>query len=632
MYYIGERCDNATITEVFASTGPSLIGKVISYNGYCWEIVSTTLTTSTIFPVNTYNDCATCQEIGCLENLKIETIYLELTSDLALLPAGYTHPCQIEIGQHQCNRALFEVYGNGVYIGDSRLNNDDGALSGATTINGTFICGDYDNTPALLTGGTWTGSPLSRYSVMTINQTTAQAIAAVGGNTVTFSLLAAMTTYGASCSFATVPHANITWTRITDSTGKIIYNGCPNGNIVTINVCTGNVVSTSTSTTTSSSTSSTSTSTSTSTTSTTTTLPPCQCYTFENINETDTVNFSIKYCGDTDYTVVTMLPGQIVTACVSRSFPYLPSSDVAAYFCGQTCIAGTACADCRPVPSTTTTSTTSTTTTLPFVNCINGLTIETIYLDSVTDLDSLPRGYSHPCPSAINEHQCNGAFFEVYGNGVYMADSLLNNLRGTGGATTISGKLTCTDYANTPPTTAPWGTTWSSRSRYSKTVITAQQAVAIANAGGPGSTTVNISYLPAMTTYGGPACRPSGPHTDVNWLRITAPDGRLVYNGCVVGNSITTLDLCNFVPIPLGIDLGPTSFSTVSAASACATPSNVTIYGNTSDLIYCTKIYSDPDCNNLAPAGFYKCVSPALGVIVREWSGTVFLTPGAIAC
>lgn len=304
---------------MFASTGPSLIGKIVSYDGYCWQVVSTTLTTSTIFPVNIYNDCVTCQEIGCLENLRVETIYLELSSDLTLLPAGYVHPCPIEIGQHQCNRALFEVYGNGVYIGDSRMNNYDGALSGPTTVNGTFICGDYDNTPALLTGGTWTGSPLSRYSVMTIDQTTAQAIAATaGGNTVTFSLLAAMTTYGASCSFATIPHANITWTRITDSTGKVIYNGCPNGNIVTINVCTGDVI-----TTTTSSTSSTSTSSSSTTTSTTTTIEPTTVeiyakyinsqlgnieYSADGITWTDT-GMSVSSTTCTLFTTITNFPG-----------------------------------------------------------------------------------------------------------------------------------------------------------------------------------------------------------------------------------------------------------------------------------------------------------------------------------
>jgi len=187
-----------------------------------------------------------------LDGLIIETLYLGQLSDLDLLPAGYEHPCPSEIGTHQCNRALFEVYGNGVYIGDSKINNNNG-VGGGTTVNGTFICQDYDNTPAPLTGGVWTGSSLSRYNKMIITQSTALAIAAAGsgGTIINFSLIAAMTTYGVSCGGNPTPHANTTWLRLSLNDGTVIYNGCPDGNFTSVDVCSPATTTTTTSTTTS---------------------------------------------------------------------------------------------------------------------------------------------------------------------------------------------------------------------------------------------------------------------------------------------------------------------------------------------------------------------------------------------
>lgn len=159
---------------------------------------------------------------------------------VTLLPAGYTHPCPSEIGTHTCNRALFEIFGNGIYIGDSKLNNTSGTLSGAVTSQGTYICGDYANLPSPLTGGTWSGSSYARYNSITITQAQAIAIAATapGSSTISFSLVAAMTTYGpVTCSGLTSPHDNITWVRIRNSAGTILYNGCPVSNIATITVC-----------------------------------------------------------------------------------------------------------------------------------------------------------------------------------------------------------------------------------------------------------------------------------------------------------------------------------------------------------------------------------------------------------
>jgi len=196
--------------------------------------------------------------------------------------------------------------------------------------------------------------------------------------------------------------------------------------------------------------------------------------------------------------------------------------------------------------TTATPTTTTTTTETPIVHCLDGLIIETIYLHSTDDLALLPVGYDHPCSSKIGQHYCDCAFFEVYGNNVYMADSLLNNFDGSGGTTTYSGKQTCQDYHNTP--SALTGGTWygNAMSRYSKTILTQQQAIDIANAGGGGGTTINLSFLAAMTTYGATCDGTTKPHSDINWLRISTsnhPETAL-WNSCIVGNSIHTIDVC----------------------------------------------------------------------------------------
>jgi hypothetical protein len=182
------------------------------------------------------------------------------------------------------------------------MNNDNG-VGGILTPYGTYICQDYDNTPAPLTGGTWTGDSYSRYSKTTITQAQALAISAAttSGNVIDFSLVAGMTTYGGVCDSITTPHSNITWVRLSKSDGTVIYNGCPIGNFTSVDVCTPattTTTSTSTSTTTTTSTTTatptttttstttetpTTTTTSTTTeppptTTTTTTLPPCDCH------------------------------------------------------------------------------------------------------------------------------------------------------------------------------------------------------------------------------------------------------------------------------------------------------------------------------------------------------------------
>jgi hypothetical protein len=163
--------------------------------------------------------------------------------DLDKLPPEYIHPCPLEIGAHGCNRGFFEVRGNGIYIGDSLMNNGGGSLGGLTTLSGKYVCADYQNYPAALTGGTWTGwtgpGGGSRYSAMTISGAKAVEIANAypGHCDIQLELVPTMITYNQSCDMNPVPHQNITWTRISKPDGTVIYNGCPIGNIATINIC-----------------------------------------------------------------------------------------------------------------------------------------------------------------------------------------------------------------------------------------------------------------------------------------------------------------------------------------------------------------------------------------------------------
>jgi hypothetical protein len=240
-YEIINGCEGAPITIVITVTPPSALPDLCIN----FEVSSVYTTTTTLAPTTTTTLAPTTTTVApvaeCLNNFTIETIYISQVADLPLLPIGYEHPCPATIGDHTCNRALHEVYGNGVYVGDSKMNNYNGALSGTQTAYGTYICGDYLNFPHALVGGTWTGNTRARYSKIVLDAAQAVAIAAVtGGTEVTFALEAAMTTYNTSCQARSDAHTDVTWVRLTDGDGVVYYNGCPGGNFVTIDVCNPN--------------------------------------------------------------------------------------------------------------------------------------------------------------------------------------------------------------------------------------------------------------------------------------------------------------------------------------------------------------------------------------------------------
>lgn len=185
---------------------------------------STTSTTSTTLP----------PVAQCLTGIVIETIYLHQTSDLLGLPIGYEHPCPENINGHECNGALSEVLGNGIFLGESKMNNLYDPTLGSQTPQGTYICADYNNLPTPLNPNfSWDSK--SRYSRIEVNQSQAIDVAQVSGSSlIDFSLAYAVDTYQSTCSTA---HTAVTWVRITNSEGTVIYNGCPVGNFAQVEVC-----------------------------------------------------------------------------------------------------------------------------------------------------------------------------------------------------------------------------------------------------------------------------------------------------------------------------------------------------------------------------------------------------------
>jgi hypothetical protein len=216
--------------------------------------IEPTTTTTTEAPIVT-TTTTTLEVVECLENLTLELIYLDNQLDLDKVHVWhpeYTHPCPETMGQHFCNRGLFEVYGNGIWLGDSRMNNI-GNYSGnfglPTEHSGNLTCYDYENYPAPLTNGMWSGHSQARYDVITLTneQATAVAQAGGGGSVIHFSFVGTNSPESNCDGFGT-PHEDITWVWITSSVFGLLYNGCPHGQFFNLEVC-GGIATTTTSTT-----------------------------------------------------------------------------------------------------------------------------------------------------------------------------------------------------------------------------------------------------------------------------------------------------------------------------------------------------------------------------------------------
>jgi len=191
---------------------------------------------------------------NCFFGLVLETIYLMDYSDIALLPLEWqniglgdpTATCGLGVGCHTCDNALFELEADSVSLGESKMNNAGGDITtGSTTSYGTVICGDYDNTPGFLTGGSWTGNPLSRYSRVVVDEDIAQALAdATSGGLITISAKCSKQLYNCtapSCScesgFDGGCHTNVTFLRVTQGNILLYAGGIGNDLEVTIDPC-----------------------------------------------------------------------------------------------------------------------------------------------------------------------------------------------------------------------------------------------------------------------------------------------------------------------------------------------------------------------------------------------------------
>jgi hypothetical protein len=308
----GEPCDEQVSTDCVIYTGPSIPCYGITTGMTVTQLLS--ILYSSIYPncsttTTTLNPCGLCSgfaaipTIACLYNLKIEFLYIAVTSDLSLLPSGYVHPCPDSIATHNCNRALHEAYLANYYIGDVYMNNANGEC-GSLTDYGTPICKDFKNTPAALRPNKiWNGNTHSRYTSITLDMDQAIEIAAANSNNsnIVFDLQHAVGKYGISCDGTQVSHDHEVWVRITRADGIVIYNGCDTGNPFTVNVCQLTPYTTTTTTI---------------PVTTTTTLSCATCNTY-SVNNTGATPVYVTYriCGSNIYNTQLVNNGSSVTIC-----------------------------------------------------------------------------------------------------------------------------------------------------------------------------------------------------------------------------------------------------------------------------------------------------------------------------
>lgn len=186
---------------------------------------------------------------------------------------------------------------------------------------------------------------------------------------------------------------------------------------------------------------------------------------------------------------------------------------------------------------------------MPAADALIGLTLETIYLHTVADGNSLGINYQIPVcfynpniplsqQTGLGAHRCNRALFGILANGEFVDHGRLSNSDGTGGPLYPTGNPnavpTCEDFKNIHPTWAP-----NTYSRYNKKVITKLESQNIV-AKGSSSCFVRFTFDTALKS-GQTICGGSGPHAEAAWFRVTNTNGDILYNGCFVGGA--TLDL-----------------------------------------------------------------------------------------
>ena len=231
----------------------------------------------------------------------------------------------------------------------------------------------------------------------------------------------------------------------------------------------------------------------------------------------------------------------------------------------------TNCNTPTPTPTKTKTPTPTVTRTsgqpLGPVDCLTGLKIEAMYWKTSEWNQFHPAGYDLvPIPNTnpvqyygLVPHSCASAFYYIRANGVDILDARLNNdlYFGTG---------ICNDFNNQPP----WiPSTFSGRSRYSTVTLTQQDAINIAlNSTG---NTVTFRAICAKSLYPTDCGAPYASnqcHGDFVWIRITKPDGTVIFSSGLNDFDNYYINICGPQPTPT-----PTrTLSTPTPTPSQATP------------------------------------------------------------
>jgi hypothetical protein len=162
----------------------------------------------------------------CLKGLVLETLYIDNQSDFDKLGPGYQKPACYSFGGHICNRALFGIFANNVFLDVAKLNN------GGTGTLGPFYqgvpkCQDFENIHP-----NWNPGTLSRYNKKIISLQEAEDI--LQNSTldcvVRFRFDAALnpgeTICGPGGNGNGGPHGETAWFRITNKSGEVLFNNC----------------------------------------------------------------------------------------------------------------------------------------------------------------------------------------------------------------------------------------------------------------------------------------------------------------------------------------------------------------------------------------------------------------------